>query len=103
MLIDCDACAARGPACGDCVVTVLLGAPPVDRPGEGENVIDLDGSERAALAVLAGSGLVPPLRLVAAPRPSGSAHGARCSCGERPAGDPECSDEQPGDQQRAAI
>lgn len=54
--VDCSGCAARGPACGDCVVTVLLGAP-----GHG---VDLDGDERAALRALAGEGLVPPLRLV---------------------------------------
>jgi hypothetical protein len=28
MLIDCDTCTARGAGCTDCVVTVLLGAPP---------------------------------------------------------------------------
>ena len=28
MLIDCDTCTARGSGCADCVVTVLLGAPP---------------------------------------------------------------------------
>ncbi len=56
MLIDCDGCEVRGLACGDCVVTVLLGAPP-------EGVV-LDDEERRALEVLAGSGLVPPLRLV---------------------------------------
>jgi hypothetical protein len=56
MLIDCDSCRVRGPACGDCVVTVLLGAPP-----EG---VRLDPEERTALDVLAASGLVPPLRLV---------------------------------------
>jgi hypothetical protein len=28
MLIDCDNCTARGTGCADCVVTVLLGAPP---------------------------------------------------------------------------
>jgi hypothetical protein len=28
MLIDCDTCTARGTGCADCVVTVLLGAPP---------------------------------------------------------------------------
>ena len=60
MLIDCDTCAVRGPACGDCVVTVLLGAPPADT-GDG---MELDGAEQAAIAVLAGSGLVPPLRLL---------------------------------------
>ena len=58
MLIDCDSCEVRGLACGDCVVTVLLGAPP-----EG---VHLDGDHRAALDVLADSGLVPPLRLVLA-------------------------------------
>lgn len=61
MLIDCDACAVRGPACGDCVVTVLLGVSPAGTP---DGVLDLDGAEREAIAVLAESGLVPPLRLV---------------------------------------
>ena len=56
MLIDCDSCRVRGPACGDCVVTVLLGAPP--------DGVHLDPEERDALDVLAASGLIPPLRLV---------------------------------------
>lgn len=57
MFIDCDRCVVRGRECGDCVVTVLLGsAGPAVRT-------DLDGAEREAIAVLAGSGLVPPLRL----------------------------------------
>jgi hypothetical protein len=43
-------------ACGDCVVTVLLGAPP-------EGVV-LAETEVQALDVLAREGLVPPLRLV---------------------------------------
>ena len=59
MLIDCDACAVRGPACGDCVVTVLLGAPP-----EG---VELDAAERRALDALADGGLIPRLRLVPGP------------------------------------
>lgn len=58
MIVDCDSCAVRGPACGDCVVTFLLG-PPDWLAGDG-----LPGEEVAALAVLADSGLVPPLRLV---------------------------------------
>lgn len=58
MLIDCDGCAARGPGCPDCVVTVLLGASP--------SRVELDEVERQALAVLADGGLVPPLRLVLA-------------------------------------
>ncbi len=91
MLIDCDTCTARGAGCADCVVTVLLGAPPgcqdegpvvvpltartpaaerrprrpavevVLVPGPGL-VVDLDDVERRAVQVLAQSGLVPPLR-----------------------------------------
>lgn len=53
LIIDCDSCLVRGDACGDCVVSVLLGTPDT-----------LGGAERTALAVLAGSGLVPPLRLM---------------------------------------
>jgi hypothetical protein len=75
MIIDCDACAVRGPACGDCVVSVLLGGPPVHgdaqppASGDAPVAVELDGAERAALAVLAGCGLVPPLRLVPLERP----------------------------------
>ena len=53
--IDCDTCVVRGPACNDCVVTVLLGPPPE---------LAFDDEEQRALQVLAGSGLVPPLRMV---------------------------------------
>jgi hypothetical protein len=54
--IDCDSCEVRGGACGDCVVTFLLGSAPQG--------VELDSDERAALEVLADCGLVPPLRLV---------------------------------------
>src|SRR4029453_1584908 len=54
--VDCDTCVARGSACSDCVVTVLLGTSG--------GVVDLDPDEQAALKALAGSGLVPPLRLI---------------------------------------
>ena len=65
MIIDCDSCAVRAVACHDCVVTVLLGSPPVDEQGAGPHPpVELDGPEQEALAVLADSGLVPPLRLV---------------------------------------
>jgi len=57
VVVDCDRCLVRSPgACGDCVVTVLLGAPP-----EG---IELDSDDVAALEALADGGLVPPLRMV---------------------------------------
>lgn len=67
MIIDCDSCEVRGLACDDCVVTVLLGPTR----------LEVDESEQAALDALAGSGLVPPLRLVQAVDPAnGSASGA---------------------------
>ncbi|MFL6178896.1 MAG: hypothetical protein ACJ74E_03465 [Actinomycetes bacterium] len=58
MIIDCDGCAVRGDACGDCVVAVLLGAPP-----------EIGAEEERAIGVLAEAGLVPPLRLVSGPVP----------------------------------
>jgi hypothetical protein len=64
--VDCDSCVARGTACGDCVVSVLLGASG----GSSETrVVDLDPDEQAALKTLAESGLVPPLRLISGARP----------------------------------
>ena len=88
MIVDCDGCAVRGPACSDCVVSVLLGMPPVredpgpaagraPRGGAAGTAGDLDDAERAALGVLAGSGLVPPLRLVPVGPPGGDAYDAR--------------------------
>jgi hypothetical protein len=56
MIIDCDTCVVRGLACGDCVVAVILGAPP--------GAIEVDDDERLALDALASSGLVPRLRMV---------------------------------------
>ena len=56
MLIDCETCEVRGDACGECVISVLLGAPP--------GGVEIDPKEQRALEVLADSGLVPPLRLV---------------------------------------
>ena len=91
MLTDCDTCPARPTGCADCVVTVLLGAPPgwqsadpvvvelsgrprvADRPEPGivaEDVVvppagvvvEFDEIERRAVRALADVGLVPPLR-----------------------------------------
>ena len=88
MLIDCDTCTARGTGCADCVVTVLLGAPPgwqvvvpmtgrarTDVPEVGAGpaaedvvvpppgvVVEFDEVERRAVRALAECGLVPPLR-----------------------------------------
>ena len=62
MLIDCDTCTVRAIACGDCVVSVLLGAPP--------SGVELDETEQRALAALADAGMVPQLQLVPATRSS---------------------------------
>jgi hypothetical protein len=82
MLIDCDTCTVRGTGCGDCVVTVLLGAPPgwtgddpvvVPMPARTASaedvvvpvpgiVVEFDDVERRAVRALAEGGLVPPLR-----------------------------------------
>lgn len=74
MIIDCDSCEVRGNACAECVIGVLLGAPaPSAGAAEGSDVpsgasiVQLDAPERRALDVLADQGLVPRLRLVAAP------------------------------------
>ncbi len=74
VIIDCDTCEVRGPACSDCVVPVLLGHPgwgagADDGSGAGAGgrpagALHLDAGQARALRVLAGSGLVPPLRLV---------------------------------------
>jgi hypothetical protein len=56
MVVDCDQCEVRGDACQDCVITVLLGAPP--------SGVDLNGVERRALRTLADAGIVPHLQLV---------------------------------------
>lgn len=57
VIVDCDSCLVRcASACGDCVVTFLLGAPPAG--------IEIDADEMAALDVLSAAGLVSPLRLV---------------------------------------
>lgn len=73
MIIDCDRCAARPSACGDCVVGVVLrghadpGRPMSssgDRLPSGAVALSLDAPEQRALDVLAEQGLVPRLRLV---------------------------------------
>ena len=74
MKIDCDSCAVKDIACGDCVVNLFLSLPAVrvDRDVQqalGEEVDvqareDLTDSEAKALEVMAQSGLIPHLRLV---------------------------------------
>lgn len=73
MIIDCGSCTVAGAACDDCVVTVLLGPmPTAERPvtphgcpadtaGAAPEIPD---EHAAAVAVLAETGLIPPLRLV---------------------------------------
>ena len=73
MIIDCAGCVMRDVACGDCVVTFLLGPPA-----------GLGSQEQAALAVLADGGLVPPLRMQPAAAPRGGRAPDRRSAAARP-------------------
>lgn len=83
MIVDCDRCAVRGNACGECVITVLLGTPP--------GGLELDGTDRRALDTLAEAGMVPRLQLVegdeehdrqrARPGVGRRNHAERSSCG----------------------
>lgn len=91
MLIDCDVCEVRGPACSDCVVSVLLGVP--------DGGAELDRAEQVAIGTLADAGLVPPLRLVVNDPPAddgppaaggpGGRHEAAATPDSRSAKDPE--------------
>lgn len=60
VVVDCDRCVVRGISCHDCVVSVLLGAPPA---------VVWDADERRALDAFADAGLMPRLRLVEGPVP----------------------------------
>lgn len=82
MVIDCDTRAVRGLACGDCVISVLLGHPGIPAPAGARDgvpgvgtVLEIGADEQRALDVLADAGMVPQLRLVRAPsspdRPTG--------------------------------
>lgn len=71
VVIDCGSCAMADLACGDCVVSVLLGAP-----GQPQQVED---SHMEAISVLADQGLVPPLRLVSGPAADGTPPSAAAS------------------------
>ncbi|MGW0175758.1 hypothetical protein ACWDUM_18210 [Rhodococcus sp. NPDC003322] len=69
MIVDCSRCAVRDIACGDCVVTVLLGYPAPEGSTQTARSgvvarMSIEQDERAAMAALADAGLVPRLRLV---------------------------------------
>ena len=54
--IDCEGCRGRAAqACGDCVVTFILGRDPDD-------ALIIDAAEARAVRLLGEVGLVPPLR-----------------------------------------
>jgi hypothetical protein len=96
MIVDCGECVVRGDACSDCVVSVLLGVPgmpsapsggPSDAPFAARR-LRLEQDERAAMDVLAESGLIPRLRLVGkvVPSPEESTRDRRDSGTEHVAG-----------------
>ncbi len=82
MLIDCDTCTVRGQGCDDCVVTVLLGAPPGWR-GSDPTVVPL--SRRSALGPAPVSR--PAVAAAALDAESPVAHGGgRPASGDAPGG-----------------
>jgi hypothetical protein len=65
MIIDCGSCTVAGAACDDCVVTVLLGHPShLSPPNAAVASAEIPDEHAKAVAVLAETGLIPPLRLV---------------------------------------
>ena len=66
MLIDCDTCTARGTGCADCVVTVLLGAPPSWQTEDPVVVPlpDRTAADRMAAPPSAEDAVVPPAGVV---------------------------------------
>jgi hypothetical protein len=63
MDIDCGSCQAFPQACSDCMVSVLLGLPG-EQPAPQFPIVHVASEHAGALEVLAGGGLIPPLRLV---------------------------------------
>lgn len=77
MIVDCSDCLVRDVACGDCVVTVLLGTPAMPSSASAEprgqaNRISIDQEELGAIGLLAEVGMVPRLRLVVSDREADS-------------------------------
>lgn len=72
MIIDCDRCEVRNIACDDCVVSVLLAAPPAVERGD----IEWGEDESGALRALAAGGLVPPLQMRHDPAAAGTTDAA---------------------------
>jgi hypothetical protein len=68
MLIDCDTCTARGTGCTDCVVTVLLGAPP-GWQGVDPVVVPMTPRARARTDSSAGAASAPAAEDVVVPPP----------------------------------
>ena len=96
MLIDCDTCAVRGQGCDDCVVTVLLGAPP-GWGGSDPTVVPLTrrpaGDGRVPLRRAAGR--AEPAVARHAPEPDGDAPEATASRGDLPRMDTEPEGSRP--------
>ncbi|MCP2260099.1 hypothetical protein LX15_003810 [Streptoalloteichus tenebrarius] len=90
MIVDCDRCVVRGDACQDCVISLLLGAPP----GADVEVREDRGPGRSADIPIP-VGKSRRLRLIAR---SGGEIGASSDChrrsAERSAGSAERSQQQ---------
>ncbi|GAB2940263.1 hypothetical protein GCM10027280_30850 [Micromonospora polyrhachis] len=73
MIIDCNRCTGHGAACGDCLVSALLDAPPVEArlTADEQRAIEAFGLAGFDVQVLDDtSGSVPPTPIPVAPLPS---------------------------------
>jgi hypothetical protein len=59
MIVDCESCPVRGVRCEGCMVTELYALEPPSASTTG-SAMELDASERAAVAVFVDAGLVGP-------------------------------------------
>jgi len=63
MIIDCESCVMRDIACKDCVVSVLITAPPArHQEGASSEASEINGEESRVIDLLASRGMIPPLR-----------------------------------------
>jgi hypothetical protein len=81
VLIDCDTCTVRGQGCDDCVVTVLLGAPPGWR-GSDPTVVPL--TRRAAVEAAPGGRRATGGAARAVDGPAEDVRGHRPASGDSP-------------------
>ncbi|MGW4467003.1 hypothetical protein [Micromonospora sp. NBC_01796] len=68
MLIDCDSCTVRGPACSDCLVSALIDQPAAEAGLNAEEHLAIEVFTRAGFEVSVLSGPAPAALPMVRPR-----------------------------------